>query len=201
MGARVSRAARVEANRGEVLAAARRVFLERGYAGATLDAIADAAGFSKGVVYSQFGGKADLFLALLERRIEERGAQNRAIAERYRGLEGIRALLRAGRRDSEEEAGWGLLLIEFRAQAARDPELNARYAEAHRRTLAGIAPLLERMYAEAGVSPPAPLRQLAALVLAFGSGLLLELTSDPRAVPHATAQAAIGRALGVPGDG
>ena len=71
---RVSRAAQVEANRGEVLAAARRVFLARGYAGATLDAIADAAGFSKGVVYSQFGGKADLFLALLAQRIEERAA-------------------------------------------------------------------------------------------------------------------------------
>jgi AcrR family transcriptional regulator len=37
----------------------------------TLDAIADEAGFSKGVVYSRFGSKADLFLALLDRRIEE----------------------------------------------------------------------------------------------------------------------------------
>ena len=56
-----------ERNRALVLAAARRVFLERGYAGATLEAIADEAGFSKGVVYSQFAGKPDLFLALLER--------------------------------------------------------------------------------------------------------------------------------------
>src|SRR6185295_9164397 len=59
----VPRAEQIERNRGLVLAAARRVFLERGYAGATLDAIAEEAGFSKGVVYSRFGGKADLFLA------------------------------------------------------------------------------------------------------------------------------------------
>ena len=72
MPTRLSRAEQVERNRERVLDAAREVFLERGYAGATLEAIAEAAGFSKGVVYSQFAGKPDLFLALLERRIDQR---------------------------------------------------------------------------------------------------------------------------------
>ena len=48
----MSRVEQVERNRDLVLAAARRVFLHRGYSGATLDAIAQEAGFSKGVVYS-----------------------------------------------------------------------------------------------------------------------------------------------------
>ena len=60
---RLTRAEQSERNRGLVLAAARRVFLARGYHGATLEQIADEAGFSKGVVYSQFESKADLFLA------------------------------------------------------------------------------------------------------------------------------------------
>ena len=75
-----TRAEKVEANRTSVLAAARQVFLAKGYAGATLDAIAEQAGCSKGVVYSQFGGKADLFLALLDARIDERAAQNERLA-------------------------------------------------------------------------------------------------------------------------
>ena len=70
-----------ERNRGLVLAAARRVFLARGYHGATLEQIADEAGFSKGVVYSQFESKADLFLGLLEARISERAAENVRLAE------------------------------------------------------------------------------------------------------------------------
>ena len=70
MATRLSRPEQVHRNRGLVLEAARRVFLERGYAGATLEAIAEEAGFSKGVVYSQFAGKPDLLLALLEARIE-----------------------------------------------------------------------------------------------------------------------------------
>ena len=52
------------------------MFLARGYVNATVDAIAEEAGFSKGVVYSQFESKADMFLALLEARITERLARN-----------------------------------------------------------------------------------------------------------------------------
>src|SRR5262249_32675835 len=62
------------------LDAARRVFLDRGYGGATVDAIAEEAGFSKGGVYSQFGSKADMFMALLERRITERAAEKERVA-------------------------------------------------------------------------------------------------------------------------
>ena len=74
---RLTRAEQSERNRGLVLAAARRVFLARGYHGATLEQIADEAGFSKGVVYSQFESKADLFLGLLEARISEQGGGER----------------------------------------------------------------------------------------------------------------------------
>src|SRR5215212_8197510 len=76
---RMTRAERTEHNRERVLAAAREVFLARGYHGATVEQIAEAAGFSTGVVYSQFGGKADLFLALLEARIEQRIRDNAAV--------------------------------------------------------------------------------------------------------------------------
>jgi len=102
MATRLTRAEQGERNRGLVLAAARRVFLERGYAGATLDAIAEEAGFSKGVVYSQFAGKPDLFLALLERRIAERAEQNRRVCAGLAGLAGLDALLQANARLSED---------------------------------------------------------------------------------------------------
>src|SRR6186997_399416 len=102
MATRLTRAEQGERNRGLVLAAARRVFLERGYAGATLEAIADEAGFSKGVVYSQFAGKPDLFLALLDARIAERAERNAAVSAGLAGVDGLRALLDANVRLSEE---------------------------------------------------------------------------------------------------
>ena len=199
MRARVSRTERVGRNREEVLAAARRVFLERGYAGASLDAIADEAGFSKGVVYSQFDSKGDLFMALLERRIAGQAGQNEAIAKRLHGREGMRALLRAARQDGEAEPGWGLLLLEFRVHAAREPALNRRYVEAHRRTIDGLAALFTRLYEGTAEPPPVSLRHLALLVLAFGPGLLLERAADARNCPQAVIDRALARMLGLPG--
>lgn len=196
MAVRLPRAVLAGRNREEVLAAARRVFLERGYAGASLDAIAEAAGFSKGVVYSQFESKGDLFLTLLERRIAERAAENERASRRRRGLEVVRAMLRAGRRRSERDEPWALLLLEFRIHAARDPELNRRYAELHRRTVDGVVAVLERAYAEAGTRPPASLREIALLILALGPGLLLERVADPQALTKAVVERGFERLLG-----
>src|SRR5262245_12987103 len=115
MPMRRTRAEQVEHNRASVLDAARTVFLAKGYAGATLDAIADAAGFSKGVVYSQFGGKADLFLALLELRIDERAAQNERVAAEATPAEAFVVLLRHFERDARAEVEWARVLVEYRA--------------------------------------------------------------------------------------
>src|ERR1700733_9647815 len=93
MTVRLTRAEQAGRNRALLLAAARTVFLERGYHGASVEQIADRAGFSTGVVYSQFGGKADLFLALLEARIAERAAANAAAVEDLAGGEGMRRLV------------------------------------------------------------------------------------------------------------
>jgi AcrR family transcriptional regulator len=196
MAQRLTRARRTELNREQLLAAARQVFLAAGYERATLDAIADTAGFSKGVVYSQFESKGDLFLALLEQRIAERAEQNESIAKRHAGARGVRALLRAARQDSEDEASWAALLLEFRLQAARDPELNRRYAEAHRRTIAGIAGQIERLLASMTRSLESP-RHLAALILALGAGFTLERIADPHALPFAVIDRAIERLLGI----
>jgi AcrR family transcriptional regulator len=88
---RLTRAEQAARNRALVLDAARRVFLARGYHGATLEQIADEAGFSKGVVYSQFESKADLFLALLEARISERAAESARMAESLVSSGGLQA--------------------------------------------------------------------------------------------------------------
>ncbi len=185
--ARLRRWEQTERNREAVLRAARTVFLERGYAGATLEAIADTAGYSKGVVYSQFDSKADLFLELLERRINERGEQNAQIAATATGADGIREMITAAAMDAGAEPEWAQLLVEFRAHAARDEDLNRRYADLHGRTVDGIAAVLGRMHAAAGVEPPVALRVMAEFVLAAGSGITLERLANSSALPDSDA--------------
>jgi AcrR family transcriptional regulator len=198
MATRLRRDAQVERNRGLLLAAARRVFLARGFHGASLDAIAEEAGFSKGVVYSQFDSKADLFLALLEERIAERAAENERAASAAGGAAAaISALFALGERRARSEAAWNLLLIEFRAQAARDPALNERYAKLHERTAERLGALLSRVLAEAGVEPAWPPSLLASFVLAVAIGTKLENFASPGSLPHDALAHLITQALGV----
>jgi AcrR family transcriptional regulator len=180
MSNRLSRAERTEQNRSLVLAAARRVFLARGYHGATLEQIADEAGFSKGVVYSQFDSKADLFLTLLRARIEERAADNARVASDLPSG-GLRALLEHLARGDRAEPQWLLLLIEFRVHAARDPEINHRYAEAHERSISGLASVLAGLH-DRGEELPLPPRELAEFMLTVSSGAALEQAVNPDAL-------------------
>jgi AcrR family transcriptional regulator len=183
MATRATRTQQVGRNRTAVLEAARRVFLARGYAGATLDGIAEEAGFSKGVVYSQFASKADLFMTLLDERITERAAENERIVAGTAGAAGLQALLRTFDADARAEAGWARLLVEFRTVALRDRDLSRRYAVAHRRTVELLADIMERLHAHAGLHPVLPPRSIAEAILALGVGITLERAADPAALP------------------
>src|SRR5829696_4377887 len=124
----MSRAESKAATRAELLDAARSVLVERGYHGASLDLVAREAGYTKGAVYSAFGGKAQMFLAVWEREVERRWSRiEREAAEAdpadiatTTGEDWL-ARLRA-------EREWTLALLEFRLHAAREPDLNQLYA-------------------------------------------------------------------------
>ena len=182
MSPRLSRAEQNDRNRALLLGAALRVFLARGYHAATLEQIADEAGFSKGVVYSRFDSKADMFLALLTDRIAERAAQNAAAAGQLARPGDMAALAGLAWQAERAAPGWRLLVTEFRVHAARDPELSRRYAAAHARTVDGIADVLASIAERNGHALAVPARQLAELLLAIETGLALEQLADPGAV-------------------
>jgi AcrR family transcriptional regulator len=198
MAGRLRRAEQVERNRDVVLTAARHVFLSRGYTGATLEAVASEAGFSTGVVYSQFGSKADLFLALLERRIDERAEQNERVTAEMPGAEGLRELMRAAGRDSAADQGWARLLVEFRMVAARDTHLNARYAALHRQTRERLASVLRRLHDGASLVPALPVESMAEFILAVGVGTTVERAVDSAALADEDLLVILPRALGLP---
>ena len=189
MSPRLTRFEQNVRNRELVLAAARRLFLMRGYHGASLEQIADDAGFSKGVVYSQFDSKADLFLALLEQRIDERRRENARFVD---GLvasdgfcldDGLRALVEHLSARDRADAEWLLLVIEFRVHAARNPDLNDRYAEMHERTVAGVAGVVARIYDRAGQALPLSAPDLGRMLLTVAAGTRLEQATSSEALP------------------
>jgi AcrR family transcriptional regulator len=173
------RAQQNDRNRALLLSSALRVFLARGYHTASLELIADEAGFSKGVVYSRFASKADMFLALLTDRIAARASENASAVADLASSGTVAGLIDLAGQAERAMPGWRLLVTEFRLFAARDPELNRRYAAAYATTVDGIANLLSAMGDRDGVSLAVPARQLAELFLAIETGTALERLASP----------------------
>ena len=65
--------------------------------------------------------------------------------------------------------------------AARNPEINRRYAEAHERTISGLASVLAGLQ-ERDAELPLPPRQLAEFMLTVGFGAALEQAANPDAL-------------------
>src|SRR3954451_25442647 len=183
---RRTRAAREEgrASRADLLAAALRVFADRGYKEAGVDEIARAAGYSKGALYWHFSGKEDLLLALLEERIDAPMREIVALLESAppeldMSVEASRAF---ARRISENRDAV-LLEREYWSLAIRDPELRTRYAEHQtelRRALAGALEARARHLGAPGL--PMPAEDVARIVMSIVGGLAVEDLIDPGSV-------------------
>src|ERR1700756_1734785 len=78
---RLTRAESHAQTRERLLVAARQVFARHGFGGASVDMIAEEAGYSKGAIYSNFDTKEAILFELLERYGEEQMADFRAIMQ------------------------------------------------------------------------------------------------------------------------
>jgi AcrR family transcriptional regulator len=175
----LSRAEKNEQTRRALLDAARTVFLEQGFHDTSLDTVADRAGLTKGAVYSRFESKADLFLALLAERIEERLAQVRSVLGTGASAGDVSAPERQYHAILRTQLDWTLLVIEFRVHAARHPEINRRYAALHRCFYDALVEAARESAAAGGPSPVRPPEEYIAAALVLGSGSALELAADP----------------------
>jgi AcrR family transcriptional regulator len=185
---RLTRAERTEVTRSELLDAAERLFFLRGYHATTLDQVVEEAGYTKGAVYSTYGSKAGLFLALFDRVVDRRVAEIRALMAPHESAEDrLKALARQP--DDDRNAQFLLLSIEFWVHAAREPQLLVAFAERYRRLRGQLAEL-------APESTPLGRERWALVTLALSNGLALERVVDPDGVPGdvmASVQAHISR--------
>jgi AcrR family transcriptional regulator len=111
---------KADERRDVILQAAARTFAERGYLGASIDRIAEAAGISAPVIYRHFGSKKELYIKLLQ-------ASGRSLLEattREEGYETVEELLRENVRAffhfvEDHPSAWRILFLD----PAPDPEI------------------------------------------------------------------------------
>jgi AcrR family transcriptional regulator len=168
--------------RAELIDAAERLFTRDGFHATSVDAVADAAGYTKGAVYSNFGSKEGLFLALYERRVDQ------AVAETQRRLAdgdpaaGIAELAGEAVVRRGDDDGWLAVFFEFWAHALRHPELRERFRVQHVRILDVLTDATARGFALRGIQPGEDPRKLTTAYNAMALGLLLERLTQPDVV-------------------
>ncbi|MBS3941287.1 MAG: TetR/AcrR family transcriptional regulator [Actinobacteria bacterium] len=128
----LTRAQRQRQTRTALVEAARGVFARDGFAGASLDTIARDAGYSKGAVYSNFDGKAALFLAVMDHDLDRLGVDTWDPFVRVPVFDASDSPVGANLDDPgdpEVGIGFALATLEFIATAGRDPALRSALRE------------------------------------------------------------------------
>lgn len=158
------------------------VFSREGYHGASLDEVADAAGYSKGAIYDHFGSKDDFFVAVLEHRGQQwmdRFAP--VVGQATLGWEELLGQVATVLEDLRPGPEAARLDAEAFLYAQRDDEARERVAAVQRRRLDRIASFVRQGLAATDVTLTMDPDRVAALLTATMSGLTTLMLTDPAA--------------------
>lgn len=184
---RRKRLTRVEAKartRQLLLDAAAQTFARKGFAGASVEEIAESAGFSIGALYSNFANKEELFLELAATYNSDRVAKAaNAVLESEAGDEDPvnevgRILIDAADKNSE----FALLQAEFWLYAVRNPKVLDTIAERMREPRQALERLVATVLEGMRTPPEADARSVATVVAAVFDGLIRQRRLDPESV-------------------
>jgi AcrR family transcriptional regulator len=188
---RLSRVEMQRQTRQRLLDSAQEVFARHGFVGASVDEIAEHAGYSKGAVYSNFKSKEALFLELLQNRMSEELGE---LEQLLRGGESIGEILLVFRQrysSLEKQVIWCLLSTEFQLQAGRNPDFAEPFAALYRNQRKAIAKLAALVAEKTGATLAWNGEELATSLMALTHGIALQRAADPKSVSAETAGKAI----------
>jgi AcrR family transcriptional regulator len=188
--------------RDKLFEAAARVFEEQGIGGASIEAIAAAAGFTRGAFYSNFKSKDELIIAMIEDHVAQSIRRNLDLLSRHKNLADFIDTLKTVDRSRQDPLARSPLLhmemILFVARAEkRRPEL-AQRLRARRKLIADIVETTSKNSGKNAALGPNP-AWTGAIVLALEDGFRLHRLIDPETTPADSFLRAIGdlqRALG-----
>ena len=177
---KLTRERRRQQTRDVLVEAATEVFARRGYEGASLEEIAETAGFTRGAIYKHFAGKEELFLAVFD-------------TSNQRVIEAFRAIAPAAPESSEWDIArladmWrasvlevdGLLSIgmEYQLYVLRNPSARERAAAHRRRNKELVTAFIEEVAEQTGMTLRLPAATLASVILAAADGLNYAMRVD-----------------------
>jgi AcrR family transcriptional regulator len=181
---RLRQAERSARTRRRLLRAALELVADRGYERTSLAAIGERAGYSRGIVTSCYGSKADLLASVLEDTLERWGQRSLRPATAGRvGSEALCAAVDAVREQAREHPvelkAFFLLLFEALGPL---PEMRPRFAEVHRQQREGLTRWIQAGIDVGAIRPDVDAEAQAGLFLAAFRGAVYQWLLDPEHV-------------------
>jgi AcrR family transcriptional regulator len=180
-GKRLTRAESKARTRERLLDAAARTFARKGYAGASVEEIAESAGYSIGALYSNFGGKQELFLELMAGRASRR--RRAMVAEILQADDDpVEALAELLQRTGSPDPDLMALRAEFWLYAVRNPEAMGALTAQRREQIDALVEVVSAAMSRLGIPEGVSATAVATVSLAMFQGLMRQRRIDPERV-------------------
>jgi len=174
--------------REALLDAAAVVFTRRGFQGASLDEIAETAGYTRGAIYKHFSDKEDLLHEVCVRLNERTFAEfdevpgvELGFVEYATNPDAAHAVIAHWTQTIERDREFRIVMLEFLLQAMRNPDLRERAREFGQRNVALIADYMTHHAESAGEKLPLPAADIAALFGIASDGFAEAMLINPDA--------------------
>ena len=178
--------------------AAATLIAERGYDGTSIDSLVEAAGLSKGTFYWHFKSKEELFLALIDERIDSPVRSLMEVTRTAPARTATAPTVSRGLADVFSKRRELLVLVqEYWAVALRSERVRRRYRTRQKTLTKTLAEALRARHQETGVPLTLPAESLATAFIALAQGLAIEAALRP----HATDPELYGEILSLVYDG
>jgi len=166
--------------RSSLLRSAAKLVCRHGMEGASVDEVAQDAGYTKGAFYSNFKSKEELFLVMLDEKFgRELERIDRLLAGTGEPGEEARDAAQDFVRYIHSDPEWPRLYFEFVAYAARNEDFRQELATRHRALRARLTEIYRRWSADFPAEPPIPIEDIAAMTDFMGDGFILDQLVDP----------------------
>jgi len=181
MTERWTRERRLQHTRNLLLDAAEELIVREGLGDVALGDIADAVGYTRGAIYSQFGSKEGMFLAVIERhrqRFLDGFTDLMATFHRFDELDVDELAARWHELSSTDAERAATLEYELTLFLVRNPQVRERVAAQRNETVQWLTDYITTTFGRMGATLRVPAEDLARVILATNDGITLNSHID-----------------------
>lgn len=171
---RMTQEERKQETRKMLLDSAAEIFAQFGFHGASVDKIAEFAGYSKGAVYANFNSKEELFLALLEQKMKSHVDTIHQIMKQQHSIDHfIEKMDYYFDLDRQTNRVWSILNMEFLLYAMRQESVREKWTAMIVESVEQISGVIEKMMEQENRVSTLSAEELAWTILSLENGMAI----------------------------